>query len=278
MPDLDQITVMGSSKSIGSDLEGTFYDFNRTRRGALNVIDTEAYTSELVKFHKSGWNPSRLSKYYRSPKKLYATSIAVPPMMSPMGPAAFDEPDNEDRCWIVHYKGLLVHKDGIRFRFVGNSDDIMVIRVDGEVVLDASREFSQVATDWLPDSADDRKWYMAHDYSAVGHLVELEPGVPKDIEIIFGERPGGLFNAMLCVMEEGVEYEKNRFSAPILPVFRTAPLSRRLQDLIHRGTPENEVSVTSGPIFNDYSSSTPDPVRSRRRAWRPARGSRGRRS
>ena len=123
MPDLDTINVMGNSQTDGSDLEGTFYDFNRRRRGTLNGIDQFGFDSVLQKFHQRGWNESVLAKYYRSPKKLYATTIAVPPMPSPLGPAAFDEPDNEDKCWMVLYKGRLVHKEGIKFRFVGNSDD-----------------------------------------------------------------------------------------------------------------------------------------------------------
>jgi len=69
-----------------------------------------------------------------------------------------------------------------------------------------------------------------------------------------------LFNAILYVMEEGVEYEKGPSDAPILPVFKTAPLPRRLQDMIYRGMPEDQVCVTNGPVFNDYYSSTPEPA------------------
>jgi len=167
MPDFDTINVMGKSQTDGSDLVGTFYDFNRRRRGTLNGIDEFGYGSVLKKFHKSGWDESVLAKYYRSPKKLYATTIAVPPMPSPLGPEAFDEPDNEDKCWMVLYKGKLVHKDGIKFRFVGNSDDKLAVRVDGKVVLDACREDGlhvgpQIATKWNPSSADHRKWYICH--------------------------------------------------------------------------------------------------------------------
>ncbi len=265
MPDLEIVSVFGSGQTIGNDLEGTFYDFNRRRGGNLNGIDQYGFDAELQKFNKSGWKESVLAKYYRSPKKLYATTIALPPMPSPLGPAAFNEPDNEDRCWIVLYKGTLVHRAGIKFRFVGNSDDKLAVRVDGEVVLDACREDAshggpQIATSWIPSSADHRKWYICHDYSAVGDLVELEPGVPKDIEIIIGEGPGTLFNAILYVMEEGVEYEKDSTGTPILPVFKTAPLSRRLQDMIYRGMPEDQVCVTGGPVFNDYDSSATEPA------------------
>jgi hypothetical protein len=47
---------------------------------------------------------------------------------------------------------------------------------------------------------------------------------------------------------------------PILPIFKTATVPRSLQDMIYRGMPKNEVCVTNGPVFNDYSSSTPEPA------------------
>ncbi|MDF7809086.1 hypothetical protein P4E94_16695, partial [Pontiellaceae bacterium B12219] len=95
--------------------------------------------SELAAFVKSGWNTTKLARYYRSPKKLYTTTVAVPPLPSPLAPTAFGEPDNEDFCWMVHYRGKLVHKDGIRFRFVGNGDDILVVAVNGKTVMNGSR-------------------------------------------------------------------------------------------------------------------------------------------
>ncbi len=256
LSDLGEITVLGTAQSIGNDLVGTFYDLNRRRSGSEYELSDAAYLSELVDFVRGGWRLSRLNKYYRSPKKLYATTIAVPPMASTLAPSAFNEPDAKGRTWVAHYKGKLVHHDGIRFRFVGNSDDVLVVRVDGETVLDGCRGGPQVDLNWLPDSADHLKWYMAHDYCGVGHLIELEPGVPKELEIIIGEKPGGVFNAILCVMEEGVTYPKNRFGAPILPIFKTSKISRTLQDLIYRGMPPNEIDVINGPIFNDYGAST----------------------
>lgn len=265
MPDIGDVSVFGATESIGSDLVGTFYDFNRTRSGKVTGIELDGFEAELVRFHKSGWKKSTIAKYYQSPKKLYATSVAMPPLMSPLGPAAFGEPDNEDRQWIVLYEGQLVHKDGIKFRFVGNSDDKLAVRVDGKVVLDGCREDNshvgpQIATDWVPNGADYRKWYICHDYSPVGDLVELEPGVPKDIQIIIGEGPGVIFNAILYVKVEGVDYPIGKSGAPTLPVFKTAPLTRAQQNMIYRGMPEGQVDVINGPIFNDYiSEASPEP-------------------
>ncbi|WP_372798559.1 SHD1 domain-containing protein, partial [Pontiella sp.] len=265
LPNLEEISVLGSSQSIGSDLEGTFYDFNRRRNGSTYGMDTDVFITELARFVSSGWKTTKLAKYYRSPIQLYTTAIAVPPMPSPLAPSAFGEPDNMDFCWMVHYQGQLVHKDGIRFRFVGNGDDILVVAVNGKTVLNGSRGWDRDenrwvdCAEWLPDSADNRKWIKCHDYAAVGDLIELEPGVPVDLDIMFAEVPGGQFNAFLCIMEEGVKYENNTKAEPILPLFKTAELPRSLQDKIYRGMPYGEVSVTDGPVFNDYASSSPEP-------------------
>ena len=250
-------TIVGTLMTDGSDLEGTFYDFNRNRAGNETGMDQFAMKSLLQDFHRRGWNENVFNRVYRSPKKLYAQAIGVGPMPSPLVPQAFGEPDNKDQTWIVLYKGKLVHKDGISFRFVGNSDDKMAVWVDGKAVLDACRYDNQntgpgIAFDWEPTSADHRKWFMCHDYCAVGDLITLEPGVPKDIKIIIGEGPGSLFNAILWVKVEGEEYETKSGGIPILPLYMTGRLPRRIQDLIYRGIPQDEVCVTSGPIFNDF--------------------------
>lgn len=86
LPDLEEISVLGSARSIGSDLEGTFYDFNHRRNGDTYGMDTDVFITELAAFVKSGCNPRKLARYYRSPRKLYTSTIAVPPMPSPLAP------------------------------------------------------------------------------------------------------------------------------------------------------------------------------------------------
>jgi hypothetical protein len=266
MPGIGDITVFGGGQTIGNDLEGTFYDFNRTFNGRSYSIDKDIFITEIARFIASGWKTTQLSRYYRSPKKLYTTTIAIPPIPSPLAPSAFGEPDNRDFCWMVHYKGKLVHKDGIRFRFVGTADDIIVVAVNGKTVLNGSRGWDRTSNNWVdcapwtPSSADHRKWHILSDSAAVGDLIELEPGVPVDLDVMFAEVPGGNFNAVLCVMEEDVKYENNSKGQPILPLFRTAPTSRALQDIIYRGMPAEQLAITTGPIFNDFDSSVANPV------------------
>ena len=123
MPDLGDATLFGGAQSIGNDFVGTFYDFNRRRDGSKAVMSREECVNLLAKFVKSGWRTSLFSDYYRSDKKLYATTFAVPQVHSGMAPLAFGEPETSAYCFAAHYTGKLVYKDDITFRFWGLGDD-----------------------------------------------------------------------------------------------------------------------------------------------------------
>ncbi|QBG45900.1 hypothetical protein EGM51_00175 [Verrucomicrobia bacterium S94] len=105
MPDLEEVSQFGASSSVGNDLEGTYYDFNRLRSGADCVTDPVQLAGMLAKFLTRDWSPSVFNRYYRAPQKLYTSSIAMPPMQSTQAPEAFGEPDGKGWCWLVHYKG-----------------------------------------------------------------------------------------------------------------------------------------------------------------------------
>ena len=41
-------------------------------------------------------------------------------------------------CWVAHYKGKLVYHEDIRIRFWGMGNDLLLVRVDGELVLNGN--------------------------------------------------------------------------------------------------------------------------------------------
>jgi hypothetical protein len=253
MPDLAEISVFGSGQSIGSDLEGTFFDMKRDRSGRLIPYGIESSTDAIKRFVKSGFKPSKFARFYRSPRKLFATTVQIPPMLSCMGPLAFDEADTVGCLFMVHYTGTLVHQEGITFRFWGSSGDCLVVGVDGEVVLDAHwRPQVNWYSDWKQNDPDHRKHMLGIQEAAVGDWITLEPGVPHDLDILVAEIPGGGFSAQLVVEEQDVEYERNSRGVPILPIFKTAELSLDLMDAIYIELVEDEVCLTKGPVFNDY--------------------------
>ena len=257
MPDLGEVTLFGGGQTIGNDFVGTFYDFKRDRNGRPNTMTEDKFVLELTKFVTGGWKPSRLAQYYRSPKKLYATAFMIPPIRSQIAPAAFDEPETLGYAWAVHYKGQLVYPEDIKFRFWGMGDDVMVVRVDGEVVLNAcwpsgTWESYTIGGNWVSSAKNDFRFYLGNNLSRGGDWIELKAGEPKDMELIIGETPGGQFCSMLTVEVFGEEYPRNRQGGPVLPIFKTEEPSLDLQDAIYRDMIEGEADVTGGPIFRDY--------------------------
>ena len=263
MPDFSEDSLFGGEQSIGSDFEGTFYDLRRGRNGRSVVMDPAKFVEEMRRFVQNGWDTSRLSRYYRSPKKLYTTTFAIPPVQSVLAPQAFGEPDASSYCFAVHYEGELVHKEDIKFRFWGLGDNILVVRVNGEIVLNAywphpngwmSEWETRVLTPgWQTSSAKSRAHWLGDNLSVVGDWIELKGGEPNDMEVLIGEVPGGLFQAMLVVEVEGEEYERSPDrGGPILPIFKTAVPSIDLVETIHADLDPNDACITNGPVFCDY--------------------------
>jgi hypothetical protein len=257
MPTVEATTLFGSGLSVGNDLVGTFYDMKRSRSGNSAELDPEALNAIIEKFVKGGWRSRDLSKYYQSPKKLYATCFMVPTTRSATAPRAFGESDTGGWCWLVHYKGDLVHADGITFRFWGQGDDVLLVRVNGEVVLNASWPGNgDQYTKWTSDDSKTRTYVLGNNYSVPSDWITLEPGVPLDMEVLCGELPGGQFDMMLVVEEKGVEYPQNKNAAPIFPMFKTAEPSHELRDVIYEWLPKGEASITNGPVFSDFTTTS----------------------
>ncbi|MEI6891460.1 MAG: SHD1 domain-containing protein [Pontiella sp.] len=260
IPDLKEMTVFGGAQTIGNDFEGTFYDLKRTRSGNNRAMDTTAYADALTKFCRSGWKASALAQYFQSPKKLYSTSICIPHVPSTLAPFSFGEPDTIATQWAVVYRGKLVHYKDIKFRFWGHADDVMSVRVDGKIVLDASWESNGygarlISGKWVSSATKNRQWYLGNNRAWGGDWIELKAGVPLDMEVLIGEQPGGNFCAMLLVEEEGVKYETNPQNQDLLPIFRTAPTTHAMADAIMEHLVEGEADVLGGPIFQDYAPS-----------------------
>jgi len=242
----------------GNNLIVTYYNLNRRKDGGALNIDYQEYFAILRDYVDSGWDPSKLSRFYRSPRRLKATTIMIPITSSILGPAAFGEDINEGYCWVVHYKGKLVHKEGLTFRFWGASDDVLTVRVDGKTVLAANLEWTGVdayliANDWVTSAPNSRKYRLASQKMVGGDWITLAPGVPLDMEAIAGEGPGGEFHAQLLVEVQGEEYPLNDRGAPIYPIFAMEEPSWALQDVILENMFEGEANVTNvTTIFRDY--------------------------
>lgn len=249
---LEVPTVFGEKVSYGCDLVGTFYDLNRRSNGRDQPIDRGQYKDILERFMRGGWKKATLAPYHASPRKLYATSILVPTMRSANAPMAFGE-DSPGYCWVIVYEGVLVYPRDITFRFRGFADDILVVRVNGEHVLQAnySDDFLSYPTDANGVSSDHRALQLGSGYAAVGKWITLKANEPQPIQVMIGEEPGGTFCGMLLVEEKDVKYENTDAGRPIYPAFKTAPLTWAQKDAIYLHLVRGEADLDSGPYFND---------------------------
>ena len=263
--DISEITIFGSQQSIGNDFVGTFYDTKRYRNGTKNHgISREETIQAIVNFMKRGWSPASFSKYYKSPRQLYTTTFAFPQVPASVGPEAFGEKDIPGYGWLAHYKGQLVHHEDIRFRFWAQGDNLIAVRVNGEIsVLASWPGWASSATQnvephfnglWnSPAPSVNRKYPLGNNYAVVGNWIDLKAGEPLPMEVIVSEMSGGITCFLLCVEVEGEEYPKNPFGfGPTLPVFKTEEIPLDLKEKIWASLHEGDASLETGPIFKDY--------------------------
>ena len=262
MPDLTAISAFGNLQSIGNDFVGTFYDLKRSRNGSPRPMVRDQAIGVLSRFIRSGWRRSNLAEYYQSPRKLYTSVFAVPPIHASLSPAAFGEEDTVGYCWAAHYKGQLVYPEDIEFRFWGQADDALIVRVNNEIVSGSvwletrtfapDPRFTPLLDGWQSSSPDSYKYALGNNLAVVGDWIKLEPGVAKDMEVLIVEANGGLFSSLLCVEVRGAEYPKNphHLGGMTLPVFKTSVLSRDLVELIQADLDAGDARLANG--FCDY--------------------------
>ena len=264
MPNLEENNIFGSGQTIGNDFVGTFYDFLRDRKGRRIQLNKN-YNEFLRDFIKNGWKESYFSHYYRSPKKLYATTCMIPCIESVMARIAYGELEESqepnDHRWAILYKGQLVcpmsHTNGITFRFWGMGSSFLIVQLNGETVLDAPKALngkSFLDPLWHSKSTESYKYWIGNGLLTVGDWITLKPGESKEMKYFFSDWGGGEFSANLLVEEKGKKYPKNRQGGPILPIFKTAELSHDQRDRIMELLVYDSACLTNGPIFCDYNS------------------------
>ena len=60
---------------------------------------------------------------------------------------------------------------------------------------------------------------------APGDWFSVDGKHPASLELLVGERPGGMVGGLLLIEQEGVEYAKDADGTRILPIFASRPLS-----------------------------------------------------
>ena len=257
MPDLSKsMSIFGKEESIGSDFVGQVYHLKYNRNRGPASMDEDSFRFVLANYVQRGWDDSILEKYYQLPKKLYATYFAVSGMPSTLCTEAFGGGDLECYWIFAVYKGKLVYKEDIRFRFWGIGDAYIFVNVDGkEVLLNTWRSHKDYFNWWEGKDSKHLIYMLGNQNMAVGDWIDLKAGQPVDMKVLFGEWAGGSMSGILLVEVEGEKYPKSHWNGPLLPLFKTQELTWDDLTEIYKYLPEDECSLTNGPVFSDIDSS-----------------------
>jgi len=191
-----------------------------------NEAEIEGAKAFFKKVSAGGWSESALGSLKKSPAILYNTQIVIPSILAKEAPKAFGVPPQEGQVrFLVRYRAKVAPR-AARWRFVGYGDDIMVVRINNQVVLEASGPWNKLdkpgLTGWKPlksyvyDKSDTGKYYVGSWF---------QPGTSTvDMEVYLSEEPRtGDTSAVLLIEEEGAKYEKTNSGLPILPIWTVAP-------------------------------------------------------
>jgi hypothetical protein len=228
--DAIRITSFGFDRAVEGTLEGTLYDFKRDERGkpfpiasvseftpkvdyAVKIIPDFARSFDIKKFDR---------KFAKSSKSLFGSYFVIPAQSANVAPKSFSaEKEIEPSLIAVVYTGSFKPQESGRFRFLGKGDDVLLVRINGKLVLDAS--WRTVYSNWKASSSAERANEDVKDtYFGLGKPItrgdwfNLKEGFETEIEILISEVPGGGFGAYLLI--ENADELKPR-------IFSTRPLS-----------------------------------------------------
>ena len=215
----------------GTGFVGVFYDLKQTPDGqptdmAENEVELKSEddcdpdwpnskptqnTFKLLRSFIQEWDMSILDPYFKAPGNVYATQFCVPVTTSQVGLDAFHLGNNiHPRRWAVVYHARVIPPETGEFRFIGSADDFMVVRMDGQNVLDVWGGLD-------PDAhvAEDVGLGLEQQALGCGKWIQMTAGIPMDMQVLLGELPGGYSGFLLMIQKRGDDSPKGDY-----PVFQ----------------------------------------------------------
>ena len=219
-------SLFGSSDKDAPGLIAIIYDLKQTQSMQPSRITAETYPEVVNEFLSKGWNEVVLNKFFRVTRPLYSTQFFIPGMDAGAAPEAFQlgkvvQPMN----WFVIYKAQVSPPEDGTYRFVGTSDDVMAVGVNGKTVLVSHYMGTNNTSKWHQKSPQDNTKVWAGELRR-GDWFEAKKDQPIDLDILIGEYPGNIFAAWLLIEKQGASYpmvDHKYGRQPALPVFQVKP-------------------------------------------------------
>ena len=216
-------SAFGAHERKSATLIGIFYDLKQTQQRQPIPGAPGRYEATIDDFILAGFDEALLNRFFRAALPLYTTEIAIPDMSADVAPKAFGvecvvKPSN----WIIHYKAQVAPPADGTYRFVGNVDDLLVVALNRKVVLVGNWPNTNLKKLNWKSTSTPGPTVAANTYSKYGDWVDLKAGVPVDLDIVLGERPGGKFQGIILYEKKGEIYPLNAKGQAVLPLFQVA--------------------------------------------------------
>lgn len=224
----------GTSSAKSGGLKGYIYDLKQSPKGNPLPYSPASFVISARSLIENQFEDSAFNDYFKAPTPLYLTRLAVPMAPAEDGPSFFDaEKEIQPRGWIAHYSGTVTVPKTGTYRFSGGGDDFVHVMINSKTVfnyyqtLESLDPKSKGYTPEQPTSRRGAPFTKASWWIRYGEWVELRAGQQIKLDIAVGETPGGQVGFLLQLEEKGVKYEMTSDGNPILPLFTTAPISKK---------------------------------------------------
>ena len=236
--------LFGSAEASGGALVGILYDLKQDQARKPLKIDNKIYGEIVDEFVASKWDEQVLNRYFRAGRPLYTNKVFVPIIPASAGPKAFGvEKVVKPSYWLIHYKGQVSAPSAGEWRFWGYGEEVCVVAINGRNVLVSNwREITTPSVGWK--SPEPIGLPAASGHLRAGEWMTFKEGEVVDIDILIGERGGGVFGAFLLVQKKDDPYQRID-GRPVLPIFQLAPFVTPRPKTLRDGP----VVAPEGPVW-----------------------------
>jgi hypothetical protein len=213
----------GSSNGSGNQFKGYFYDLKQTPdRKPTNMSYDNFY--RVLGDYILTWDDSILAKYYKTKAPLFTNSFIIPSRLSEQAPKAFHvENEVQPSLWTARYQAKVVAPTG-QYRFIGYGDNVLVVRINNRIVLDAGYNP-------LTNESDLHESYLSEDgwdrtdpnnpkkLLSSGKKFYMDSETPVKMDVLLAD-DGGKCAFYLLIEKVGGTYEKLQNGVEKLPYFQ----------------------------------------------------------
>jgi len=241
----------GSGSGASGGLPGILYDLKQDRDNKPLPHSMPLYDRILLDIQE-GFRDSKLNNYFRAPKVLYLTHLAVPLKNASEGPASFNAEDSiKPMYWMAHYNGTLIVPRTGTYRFSGTGDNYLHVRIDGKTCLHFGNSNPKGWQPTSPTEQNHQSPYVSGWRVHYGDWLNLRAGQEIRFDLGIGESGGGMVGFILQIEERSEKYrtDPNNNNRPILPLFTTAPFSSEEIQRLRSEFGAYEIDYTNVPVF-----------------------------